>query len=87
MEENIMAFNKNELILDKVRSLTAHDLSTGEMLFRLTSLEDPSLSCTAEGEEIVDAIGALITTLYRAKKATFSASNSLRRLLFLLMKF
>ena len=72
-----MAFNKNELILDKVRSLTAHDLSTGEMLFRLTSLEDPSLSCTAEGEEVVDAIGALITTLYRAKKATFSASNSL----------
>lgn len=72
-----MAFNKNELILDKVRSLTAHDLSTGEMLFRLTSLEEPSLSCTAEGEEVVDAIGALITTLYRAKKATFSASNSL----------
>lgn len=72
-----MAFNQNELILDKVRSLTAHDLSNGEMLFRLTSLEDPSLSCTAEGEEVVDAVGALITTLYRAKKATFSASNSL----------
>lgn len=72
-----MAFNKDELILDRVRSLTAHDLSNGEMLFRLTSLEDPSLSCTAEGEEITDAIGALITTLYRAKKATFSANNSL----------
>ena len=72
-----MAFNKNELILDRVRSLTAHDLSNGEMLFRLTSLEEPTLSCTAEGEEIVDAIGALITTLYRAKKATFSATNSL----------
>ena len=72
-----MAFNKDELILDRVRSLTAHDLSNGEMLFRLTSLEDPSLSCTAEGEEVTDAIGALITTLYRAKKATFSASNSL----------
>ena len=72
-----MAFNKNELILDKVRSLTAHDLSTDEMLFRLTSLEDPSLQCTAEGEEVVDAVGALITTLYRAKKATFSATNSL----------
>ena len=72
-----MAFNVNELIIDRVRSLTAHDLSNGEMLFRLTSLEDPSLQCTAEGEEVVDAIGALITTLYRAKKATFSASNSL----------
>ena len=72
-----MALNKNELILDRVRSLTAHDLGTSELLFRLTSLEDPSLSCTAEGEEVVDAIGALITTLYRAKKASFSASNSL----------
>lgn len=72
-----MAFNKGELILDRVRSLTTHNLETNELLFRLTSLEDPSLSCTAEGEEVVDAIGALITTLYRAKKATFSASNSL----------
>ena len=72
-----MAFNQNELIIDRVRSLTAHNLSTGEMLFRLTSLEDPSLSCTAESEEVVDAIGATITNLYRAKKATFSASNSL----------
>ena len=72
-----MAFNKNELILDRVRSLSAHDMTNGEMLFRLTSLEDPSLQTSAEGEEVVDAIGALITTLYRAKKATFSASNSL----------
>lgn len=72
-----MAFNVNELILDRVRSLTAHDLSNGEMLFRLTSLEDPSLQTSSEKEEITDAIGALITPLYRAKKATFSASNSL----------
>ena len=72
-----MAFNKNEVLLDRVRSLTCHDLETKKMLLRLTSLEDPSLNTSAEGEEIVDAIGALITTLYRAKKATFSASNSL----------
>lgn len=70
-------FNKNELILDKVRSLVAHDLATTEMLFRLTSLEEPSLACTAESEEVTDAIGSVITTLYRAKRATFSATNSL----------
>lgn len=72
-----MAFNKNELILDRVRSLTAHDLETKEMLFRLTSLEEPSLNCTAEGEEVTDAVGAVITTMYRAKKAEFTATNSL----------
>lgn len=72
-----MAFNKSELILDKVRNLVAKDLSTDKILFRLTSLEDPSLQCTAEGEEVTDAIGSVITTMYRAKKATFSATNSL----------
>ena len=70
-------FNKNELILDRVRNVAFHDLETKKMLLRLTSVEDPSLGCTAEGEEITDAIGSLITTLYRAKKATFSGSNSL----------
>lgn len=75
-----MAFNKNEVILDKVRSLTCHDLETKKMILRLTSLEDSSLNTTAEGEEITDAIGALITTLYRAKKAEFSATNSLMSL-------
>lgn len=72
-----MAFNPNELILDRVRQLTAHDLETGEILFRLTQLEDPTLSTSAEGEEVTDAVGALITTMYRAKQATFSATNSL----------
>lgn len=72
-----MAFNPNELILDKVRQLTAHDLETGEILFRLTQLEDPTLSTSAEGEDVTDAVGALITTMYRAKQAEFSASNSL----------
>ena len=72
-----MAFNPNELILDKVRQLTAHDLETGKILLRLTQLEDPSISTSAEGEDVTDAVGALITTMYRAKQAEFSASNSL----------
>ena len=72
-----VVFNKNDLILDKVRNVAFHDLETKKMILRLTSVEDPSLGCTAEGEEITDAIGSLITTLYRAKKATFSGSNSL----------
>lgn len=75
-----MAFDKNELILDKIRSLTAHDLSTDAMLLRLTSLEDPSLACTSEAEVVSDAVGSVIATLYRAKQATFSATNSLMSL-------
>ena len=72
-----MAFNKNELLLDRVRRITTHDLATNELLYTLSSIEEPSLSCTSEGEEVTDAIGAVITTLYRAKKATLSGTNSL----------
>lgn len=70
-------FNKNELILDRVRNLNVRDYETKRLLFRLVSLEEPSLACTAEGEEVTDAIGALISMLYRTKRATFSATASL----------
>lgn len=69
--------NKNELILDKVRKVVNKDLSTDKVLFMLRQIEDPSLACTAETEEVTDAFGATITTLYKAKKATFSGNNAL----------
>lgn len=72
-----MAFNKNEVVLEKVRQASFYNLEDGKLELRITSIEDPTLGCTAESEEVVDAIGSLITTIYRAKKATFGGSNSL----------
>ncbi len=72
-----MAFNKNEVVLEKVRQASFYNLEDGKLELRITSIEDPTLGCTAEGEEVTDAIGSLITTIYRAKKATFGGSNSL----------
>lgn len=69
--------NINELILDRVRYATLHDLATDEMTMRLTSIEDGSLQTSAEGQELTDAVGALITTIYRSKRAQFSGNNSL----------
>lgn len=69
--------NVNELILDKVRSLIFTDLSDGSVIGRLTNLEEPSLQTAAEGEEITDAQGALVTKLFRAKTGKFTATNSL----------
>jgi hypothetical protein len=75
-----MAFNKNELLLDRIRRITSHEPATNEILYTLSSIEEPSLQCTAEGEEVTDALGALITTLYRAKRAELSGTNSLLHL-------
>lgn len=72
-----MAFNVNEMLIDRVRYVTAHDIETDEQLFMLSELEDASLNTSAEGEDITDAVGALITTIYRSKQAEFSATNSL----------
>ena len=68
--------NKNELLIDRVKRVVASDIATGEMLFSITQIEDPSISTSAESEEIVDAVGAVVSTLYKAKKAEFSGSNS-----------
>lgn len=70
-------FNPNELVIDKVRNVEFTDLDTKEVIARLTQLEDPALKTTAENDSIVDAVGAEIMKLYKAKKATFTASNSL----------
>ena len=70
-------FNKNEVVLEKVKQASRYDLESGILLNRLTSIEDPSLNTTAEKEEVVDAQGNTITDIYRAKKATFGGSNSL----------
>ncbi len=72
-----MAMNVNELILDKVRSLIFTDLSDGSVIGRLTMLEEPSLQTAAEGEDVTDAQGALITKIFRAKTGRFEATNSL----------
>ena len=70
-------FNKNEVVLEKIKQASLYDLESGELLNRLTSIEDPSLNTTAEKEEVLDAQGNTITDIYRAKKATFGGSNSL----------
>ena len=70
--------NKDELILDKIRSLTLSDYETGkDIICRLTQLEDPKLTCTSEADEVTDAQGASISRLYKNKQAKFSATNSL----------
>ena len=75
-----MAFNKNEVVLEKVRQASYYNLEDGKLELRITSIEDPTLTTTAESEEVTDAIGSVITTIYRAKKAAFGGSNSLMSL-------
>ena len=72
-----MAFNPNELVIERVRAVEEYNPDTSEMLRRYTQIEDPSLKLTADGTDVTDAMGAPITTFYNAQSGTFDFSNSL----------
>jgi hypothetical protein len=76
----IMAFNPNELILEKIRAVEEYDPTTSELVGRYTQVESPSLKTSADAKEVTDAMGASIATFYGAQKGTFSFSNSLHSL-------
>ena len=72
-----MAFNPNELILERIRAVEEYDPATFELTGRYTQVEDPSLKTSADGAEVTDAMGASIMTFYNAQKGTFDFTNSL----------
>lgn len=51
--------------------------STGEALWSINQITDPSLSVSSDTAQATDALGTPIMTFERAKSAEFSASNSL----------
>lgn len=63
-------------IIEQFRFVQLHDLTDGKMIVRLTSQEDAQLECTTEAEEVLDATGAPITTIYKAKKAAYTSNES-----------
>lgn len=70
-------FNPNELIIERIRAVEEYDPETKELTGRYTQIEDPSLQTSADGTDVTDALGAPITTFYRAQSGTFGFSNSL----------
>ena len=73
-------FNPNEIILEKIRAVEEYDPDTRELTGRYTSIENPSLTTTADGVTVTDAMGAEITTFYQAQTGTFDFTNSLHSL-------
>lgn len=75
-----MAFNPNELILEKIRAVEEYDPATMELNGRYTQIENPSLKTSANGTQVTDAMGAEIVTFYNAQQGTFSFTNSVHSL-------
>ena len=72
-----MAFDLNNFVIDRVVRGIATDMKTGDVLFSINQITNPSLNCSAESSDAVDALNVPIATFYRAKTAEFSAENAL----------
>ena len=80
-----MAFDLNNFVIDRVvRGIAVSQgdnvklgISAGDVLFSINQITNPSLSCTSESTDAVDALNVPIATFYRAKNAEFSAENAL----------
>ena len=72
-----MAFDLNNFVIDRVVRGIATDMKTGDVLFSINQITNPSLSCSSESTDAVDALNVPIATFYRAKTAEFSAENAL----------
>lgn len=69
--------NIKNFVVDKVRHAVAFNRLTGEMMYHLTEVQNPSLGSTADTKQCIGANGAPIMTLYTAKNATFAAESAL----------
>lgn len=80
-----MAFDLNNFVIDRVvRGIAVSQgdndklgIKTGDVLFSINQITNPSLNCTSESTDAVDALSVPIATFYRAKTAEFSAENAL----------
>lgn len=80
-----MAFDLNNFVIDRVvRGIAVAQgdnaklgISAGDVLFSINQITNPSLNCTSESTDAVDALGTPIATFYRSKAAEFSAENAL----------
>ena len=78
-------FDLNNFVIDRVvRGIavsqgdnTKLGISAGDVLFSINQITNPSLSCSSESTDAVDALNVPIATFYRAKTAEFSAENAL----------
>ena len=80
-----MAFDLKNFVIDRVvRGIAvAHGankdlgIAAGDVLFSIDQITNPSLNCSSESVDAVDALNVPIATFYRAKSAEFSAENAL----------
>ena len=68
----------NGLVIDRVLQATGFNKSTNAPLYRLTQVQNPSLTSSADQVDALDNTGVKIMSFDRNAAATFSAENAVK---------
>lgn len=68
----------NGLVIDRVLQATGFTKGTNEPLYRLTQVQNPSLTSSADQVDALDNTGVKIMSFDRNAAATFSAENAVK---------
>ncbi|MEG1502113.1 MAG: hypothetical protein RR370_01850 [Synergistaceae bacterium] len=66
-----------DLLIDRALRGTMTDKGTGEVIFTIDQVKDPSLECSGETVYSTDAVGSKIAAFNRSKDATLSGANAI----------
>lgn len=69
--------NLNNFVIDRVLRGVAQSHTDDSVLFAINQISNPSLTCSSESTDAVDALGTPVATFYRSKTAEFSAENAM----------
>jgi len=72
-----MAFDINNFVIDRAVRAIMSSTSTGDVLWSINQIKDPSINCASETTQATDMLGSPIMEFERSKTAKFTATNSL----------
>lgn len=67
----------NNIVIDRILRGAMLSTNDGSVLWEISQITNPSLTCSTETQDAVDALGIPIVTFERAKTIEFSAENAL----------
>ena len=72
-----MAFSLDGIIIDRIQTVIAESMSTGDLLYALTQVSEGSVEVAAESKDATDKDGNLIRRFWNSKTATLTLTNTM----------
>jgi len=76
-EINMANFDINNFVIDRPIRAIMSSTETGDVLWSINQIKDPSINCASEATQATDMLGSPIMEFERSKTAKFTATNSL----------